>query len=416
VGEGSDGSTARLTAVLCAAEVLGMLGNATFPALIPEFRTLWGLSNTEAGWISGVYYAGYVAAVPLLVSLTDRRDARLIYLLSTALGGLAALGFALFAEGVWSAVAFRLAGGVGLAGTYMVGLKLLADRTEGPRQSRAVAFYTAHFGIGVALSTLAAGEVAALAGWRWAFGAAALGSLAALLLVWRFVAPGGRPAHLPEAGHPLDFRPVFANRPAFAYVLGYAAHVWELFGTRTWIVAFVAFAYGLQPADGDPLLAPTQVATIVLLLGLPATILGNEAAVRFGRRRTVAAIMLASALLSCGLGFLGGLPAWAIVAVLVVHHMVVMGDSSALTAGAVANARPGRRGATMAMHALFGFGTGVLSPLAFGAVLDIAGGAERTLAWGLAFAVLALGPLALGLPVLARMGRTPARAGGDRAP
>jgi MFS family permease len=240
--------------------------------------------------------------------------------------------------------------------------------------------------------------------------------LAALLLVWRFVAPGGRPAHLPEAGHPLDFRPVFANRPAFAYVLGYAAHVWELFGTRTWIVAFVAFAYGLQPADGDPLLAPTQVATIVLLLGLPATILGNEAAVRFGRRRTVAAIMLASALLSCGLGFLGGLPAWAIVAVLVVHHMVVMGDSSALTAGAVANARPGRRGATMAMHALFGFGTGVLSPLAFGAVLDIAGGAEQTLAWGLAFAVLALGPLALGLPVLARMGRTPARAGGDRAP
>ncbi len=404
MGRAFRGSTARLTAVLCVAEVLGMLGNATFPALIPEFRALWGLSNTEAGWISGVYYAGYVAAVPLLVSLTDRRDARLIYLLSTALGGLAALGFALLAEGVWSAVAFRLAGGVGLAGTYMVGLKLLADRIEGPRQSRAVAFYTAHFGIGVALSILAAGEVTALAGWRWAFGAAALGSLMALLLVWRRVAPGGRPAHVPEAGHPLDLRPVFANRAALAYVLGYAAHVWELFGTRTWIVAFTAFAYGLQPAGGLPPLAPTQVATVVLLLGLPATILGNEAAVRFGRRRTVAAIMLASALLSCGLGFLAGLPAWAVVIVLVIHHMIVMGDSSALTAGAVANARPGRRGATMAMHALFGFGAGVLSPLAFGVVLDIAGGAEQTLAWGLAFALLALGPLALGLPVLARMG------------
>ena len=60
----------------------------------------------------------------------------------------------------------------------------------------------------------------------------------------------------------------------------------------------------------------------------------------------------------------------------------------------------------MAMHALFGFGAGVLSPLAFGAVLDVAGGSEQTLAWGLAFALLALGPLALGLPVLARMGRT----------
>ncbi|MEN8198179.1 MAG: HEAT repeat domain-containing protein, partial [Pseudomonadota bacterium] len=63
--------------MLCAAEVLGMLGNATFPALIPEFRALWSLSNTEAGWISGVYYAGYVAAVPLLVSLVGDDDPNL---------------------------------------------------------------------------------------------------------------------------------------------------------------------------------------------------------------------------------------------------------------------------------------------------------------------------------------------------
>ncbi len=382
-----------------------MLGNATFPALIPEFRALWGLSNTEAGWIGGVYYAGYVAAVPVLVSLTDRQDARLIYLLSTALGGLAALGFALLAEGLWSAVLFRVAGGVGLAGTYMVGLKLLADRIEGPRQSRAVAFYTAHFGIGVALSTFAAGEVAGHFGWRWAFGVAALGGLAAFVLVWRLVPPSDRPATGGETGHPLDLRPVFANRPALAYVLGYAAHVWELFGTRTWLVAFVAFAYGLQPTDGSARLAPTQVATIVLLLGLPASILGNELAVRLGRRPTAAAIMLVSALLSCVLGFLAGLPVWAVVGLLIVHHVLLMGDSSVLTAGAVANALPGRRGATMAVHALFGFGTGVLSPLAFGAVLDLAGGAEGTMAWGLAFALLALAPLALGLPVLAFMGR-----------
>jgi len=382
-----------------------MLGNATFPALIPEFRILWSLSNTEAGWIGGVYYAGYVAAVPVLVGLTDRQDARRIYLLSTVLGGLAALGFALLAEGLWSAVLFRAAGGVGLAGTYMVGLKLLADRVEGPRQSRAVAFYTAHFGIGVALSTFAAGEVAGLFGWPWAFGVAALGALAAFVLVWRLVPAVEGPHAAGETGHPLGLRPVFANRRALAYVLGYAAHVWELFGTRTWLVAFVAFAYGLRPADGPAGLTPTQVATIVLLLGLPASILGNEFAVRFGRRRTAAAIMLASALLSAVLGFLAGLPVWAVAGLLILHHVLLMGDSSALTAGAVANALPGRRGATMAVHALFGFGAGILSPLAFGAVLDLAGGAEQTLSWGLAFALLALAPLALGLPVLARMGR-----------
>ena len=262
-----------------------------------------------------------------------------------------------------------------------------------------------HCLLGVALSTFAAGEVAGLLGWPWAFGVAALGALAAFVLVWRLVPAVDGPHAAGETGHSLGLRPVFANRRALAYVLGYAAHVWELFGTRTWLVAFVAFAYGLRPADGPAGLTPTQVATIVLLLGLPASILGNELAVRFGRRRTAAAIMLASALLSAVLGFLAGLPVWAVAGLLILHHVLLMGDSSALTAGAVANALPGRRGATMAVHALFGFGAGILSPLAFGAVLDLAGGAERTLSWGLAFALLALAPLALGLPVLARMGR-----------
>ncbi|MEX0759312.1 MAG: hypothetical protein WD100_07020, partial [Tistlia sp.] len=69
-----------LVALLCLAQVLGMAGNATFPALIPTFRLEWGLDNAEAGWLGGLYYAGYVAAVPLLVALTDARDARGIYL------------------------------------------------------------------------------------------------------------------------------------------------------------------------------------------------------------------------------------------------------------------------------------------------------------------------------------------------
>ncbi|MDH3474225.1 MAG: MFS transporter [Rhodospirillales bacterium] len=397
-------SPARLIAIMCLAEVLGMLSNATFPALIPEFRQLWGLSNTEAGWIGGVYYGGYVAAVPLLVSLTDRRDPRAIYLLSTALGGLAALGFALLAGGVWSAVVFRMLGGVGLAGTYMVGLKLLTDLVPDRSQGRAVAFYTASFGLGMSVSTLAAGEVAALAGWRWAFGSAALGSLAALLLVWLLV-PRPQAETPPPDGHALDFRPVLANRRALAYVLGYAAHVWELFGTRNWIVAFIVFGFGLHPAERLPAMSATQIAAVVLLLGLPASILGNEIAGRWGRRRTAGVIMLICALLSCLLGFLAGLPPWLLILVLVVHHTLLMGDSSALTAGAVARAQPGRRGATMAVHALLGFGAGFLAPLAFGVVLDLAGGAESIVAWGLAFVLMGLGPILLGLPVLARMGR-----------
>ena len=44
----------------------------------------------------------------------------------------------------------------------------------------------------------------------------------------------------------------------------------------------------------------------------------------------------------------------------------------------------------MALHSLLGFGAGFLAPLAFGLVLDLAGGNESVSAWGFAFAVLGI--------------------------
>ena len=166
-------SPGALVAVLCITSVLGMLGFSSFSALLPAFQHDWGLSNTDAGWISGIFYAGYVVAVPLLVGSTDRVDPRRIYLLSFLIAAAAALGYALFADGFWSALGFRALAGVGLAGGYMPGLKLLTDRVGGPKQSRYVAFYTAGFSLGTAFSFAFTGEVAAWLGWRAAFAAAA---------------------------------------------------------------------------------------------------------------------------------------------------------------------------------------------------------------------------------------------------
>ena len=87
---------------MCIAEVFGMLGVFAFPALLPYFLKLWSLSNAQAGWINGIYFAGYTISVPLLTSLTDRIDARRIYLKFCILGVLSNLGFAFLASGFWS--------------------------------------------------------------------------------------------------------------------------------------------------------------------------------------------------------------------------------------------------------------------------------------------------------------------------
>src|SRR5688500_14404519 len=147
-----------LIAALCVAEVFTMLGFATFSALLPTFMAQWSLSATEAGWLSGVFFAGYMGAVPLLTGLTDRIDARRIYLWSIALTALATLAFALLARDVWSAAPLRLLAGAGLAGTYMPGLRALTDRVPERLQPRAVSFYTSSFGIGASASYWLAGE------------------------------------------------------------------------------------------------------------------------------------------------------------------------------------------------------------------------------------------------------------------
>lgn len=401
-----------LVTLLCVAQVLSLAGFANFVALIPTFAAEWGLTNTEAGWIGGIYFAGYMGAVPVLVGLTDRADPRSVYALATVIAAAASLGYALLAEGFWTALALRALAGIGLAGTHMPGLKILTDRIQGPRQSRAIAFYTSCFGFGSAASFLFTGEFAALLGWRWTFALAAVSSLAALALVMAGVR-GQRPAHASPAAPTrlLDYRPVLKNRRAMGFILAYGFHAWEALGHRAWLVAFLIFSQSLQPPGTPALLSATTVATLVSLISVPSSVIGNELALRFGRVQVAVTIGLFSAAMGCVIGFSAPLAPAVVIVLFAMYNIANYADSSTITAGSVISAEPGRSGATMAMHSFMGFAGGFLGPLVFGVTLDLAGGANEIVAWGLGFATLgiaaALGPVALLILGRERGGRRP---------
>jgi MFS family permease len=383
---------ARLIALLSAASLFGMLGFSSFASLLPQFQLLWDLNNTDAGWIGGIYYVGYVLAVPLLVGATDRADPRKIYLLALAIGGAASCGYALFAQGFWSALLFRALAGVGLAGTYMPGLKLLTDHVHGLRQTRYVALYTAGFGLAAGLSYAFAGTVADWLGWRAAFWGAGLGAAVCFLLIL-FLAPATPPElREPAHGHPLDFRPVFKNRAAMAFVLGYAGHTFELFALRAWLVAFLIHADLQRGGSGDTSTA-SWLTTLAVLLSTFASFYGAEIAARADRRVVIGRVMIASVLVAAATGFSLGLPVWIVASLCSLYGMVIMADSAALTGGAVLSAAKGRRGATLAVHSVLGFGAGFCGPLAVGAVLDLTGGESSRWAWGFAFLTMGAGSL-----------------------
>ena len=388
----------RFIALMCAAEVLSMTGFAAYTTLLPVLQREWTLSNSEAGLISGIFFAGYVVATPVLTSLTDRIDARRIYVFACLLSALGAAGFAFFADGLVTALIFQFLIGAGLGGSYMPGLKMLTDQLDGAVQSRGVAFYTANFGVGSSLSIYLCGLMGGAFGWQAAFVHGAAGPVLAALLVAALMPRGRtRPAdHPPQAL--LDFRPVLRNRATLAYVAGYSAHNYELFGQRSWMVAFLVFTASLQPAEAPMLVTAATLAAIINMLGPVMSVSGNELALRFGRTRVIFTFMTASGLIACALGYTAVLP-WILVFVLMcVHYGLMLGDSAALTAGAIASAHPDQRGATMAVYSLVGFSSAFFAPLVFGVVLDLGGGNRNLVAWGLAFASIgifgALAPLA----------------------
>jgi MFS family permease len=392
-----------------------MLGFATFAALLPELRDLWALSNAEAGLIGSAFFVGYIATVSYWTALTDRRDGRWVYLVGSLLAVAGGAGFGFAAQGLASACLFQALLGAGVAGTYMPGLRLLSDRVTGPTQSRTIAFYTSFFGIGTAISLALAGALAATQGWRAAFTLSALGPLCAGLLVF-FLVERGRAAAGPPPGFSLAtlfplaaWRRVLLDRAAAGYTLGYAVHCIELFGSRAWMVAFLAFSAGLQPQGSGYPWNLAAVAAVVNLAAVPSSILGNEAALRMGRGRWIRIAMVASG--AAGLLLAWSAPwHWALVlALLMAHALLVMADSGTLTAGLVTTVPAELRGAALGLYSLAGFAGGMLGPSLFGLTLDLAGGQQSAAAWLCGYGAIGAGCLAA--PLAARLFARANRAG-----
>jgi MFS family permease len=376
---------------LIVAHIFSMLGFSTYPALLPELQVAWAISNSEAGLIGSVFFAGYIATVSFWTALTDRYDGRFVYAAGSVLALAGCTGFGLAAQGFLSACFFQALLGAGIAGTYMPGLRLLSDVAHGPSQSRYIAFYTAFFGVGAAISFALAGWIAPFWGWRAAFIACAAGSFVSGVMVFASL-PAKKPA---GSRHSLLFpiaawRKVLANRASVGYMLGYCVHCIELFGSRGWMVAFLAFAGGLSASGASPW-AAASIAAVANLVAVPASILGNEMALRIGRRPWILLVMTVSSLTGVALAFCAPLH-WAIViAVLMAYAMLVMAESATLTAGYIASAPPGLRGAAMGLYSLVGFGGGMLGPAVFGAALDVAGGQGSHFAWICGYAAIGAG-------------------------
>ena len=363
-----------LVIMICVAQVLVQIGAFFWPVLLPDMMPLWSLSNSEAGWITAIFYGAYMLSVPVLVTLTDRLDPKSVYLFGVGTMIIGHLAFGIYAEGFWSAMATRALTGVGWAGTYMTGLKLLADLVNAQTMSRATAGHAASIGASGALSFATGDLIASYAGWEAAFIVASVSATIALVIVSLVVPSRSMPVSISLGSRSLyDFRPVLKNRSAMAYSIAYAIHTLEMSAVRGWAPAFLGYV-AISTGEVNYFLPPAVVLTALGLIGTVASVTGNEIAIQLGRRRLIQTTILISIILGASIGFIGSLSYSIAMTLLVIYGIMIWLDSSSLTAGSAGTADPARRRQTLAIHSMMGYAGGFIGPLVIGWTLDLAGG------------------------------------------
>lgn len=382
-------SPSLVVSALAAGLILNQLGIMAVPSLIVELATLWGLDAAEIGWLGGIYFAGYAVALPFMSGAANRMDGRIVYAISALISASASLCFALLADGFWPALILRFAAGAGFAGVHIVGMKLVADRLDGEAQARASALYTGAFAIGSGFSYLAAGFLVGWAGWEAVFVAACIGSLLSVPIVM-FIGP---PAHGAEARSTRlfpDFAVAFKDREIMRYVMAYAGNLWEVFAVRVWFVPFLVFNLA-SSGDAVGRWSPTTVAGLSVFIAVPINLMVAECGIRWGRRKVIALVSVASIIVCLALGWMPRGPYEIVLALLLLHALTSFGDVGAIAGGVVRATNAETRAAALALFGLIGFTFGFLGPLSVGFAIEMTGGIDAPNAWLFAFAVMAIG-------------------------
>lgn len=173
-------------------------------------------------------------------------------------------------------------------------------------------------------------------------------------------------------------------------LLGCGAHCFELAGFRTWIVAFWAY---VAARHGGAILDPIALSVVVTVLAMPASMVGNEAAIRFGRHRAITWFMVAAGATGAAISLAAGSTPAILLVLLLVYSLAIPADSGALTSGMSAAADTACRGTTMALHSTVGFGLSAAGGWTVGIALDAGGDIDTPDGWFAAFVVMAAGGL-----------------------
>ena len=374
-----------------------MAGFAAWPIYLIDLQNLWSLTNLEAGWISGAFFFGYIFSTPFLVGLTDSYDSKKVYFISSLIGSIGLILFALFANGFYSALLMWSIVGAGFAGTYMPGLQILNERLDAKGKEKYVSVYTAFFGLGTAASFFILGILKEYnLDWSHSFIVAGFFQLFSGIPIILFSGPRIETKPYVRFSGILKILKsiynVFKNKKAMPYIIGYGGHTYELFGYRAWTFACVVFLSSAYNVNLSNIFIANFLA-VIGLTGIFSSIIGAQYCIGKNRPLIISYMGLICFFGSIVTAFSFWINLYLALLFIFIYNILIIMDSGSLTTGTVLNGSSEDRGSRLALHSIIGFLGGALGGPVVGLALDSFGGENSKLSWSIGFVALGLGSL-----------------------
>jgi len=352
-------------------------------AAAPDLIHSWGLSSTESAWLTISVQLGFIAGTFLYAffNLADVFNPRRVFFVSALLGAAFNAAFALIADGLPTAFAFRALTGVTLAGIYPVGMKLVASwfRSQlGWRLGILVGALTLGTAFPYLIQTLGSQF-----DWRTLAGTASILALAGGCLVLLALSDGP----FLKARAPFDARMlwrVFAHLPFRRTAFGYFGHMWELYAFWSMIIFYLG-----ARLQGDDLSTGTGLSLLAFLIiatGSLGCILGGWVSRRIGEKKVAQFSLMVSCILCLSSGVLYELNSGLLVALLLIWGFFVVSDSPQFSALAVRFCPSQYTGTALTVQNGLGFAITVIS-------IQLTPWMAEILGWRWALTFLGVGPL-----------------------
>ena len=167
---------------------------------------------------------------------------------------------------------------------------------------------------------------------------------------------------------------------------GYLGHQWELYAMWTWIGSYMLYVVGDQSLIGDRLDLASGLTFLVFTVGAVASSYAGVWSEKIGRTAVTSIAMVISGGVAAFIGFIPVEMTVLIVILAMIWGASVIADSAQFSTAMTELSDPAYRGTMLTFQTGVGFALTAVSIWLLPMVKDSSG-------WGLAFAMLALGPV-----------------------